>query len=127
MGNAFWIFFFRLLKATNFYLLSFISELIHRQRSALRVFHHLFGLLLKPLLFLGLGCERDAMRLGVVVLIQIGEGGEAIGGSLFRLAAAVHLGIDGKGRAPHVDHLALEGDDVASEDGKLEIDAVKHQ
>ncbi len=62
-----------------------------------------------------------------MVLVQIREGGEAICGGLLGLATAIHLGVDGEGRAPHVDHLALEGDDVAGENGKFVIDAVKHQ
>ena len=101
--------------------------MIHRQSPLFGVFQHLQGLLLQPSLFFGLGGENDAVGLGVVVLVQIGESGETVGGGLFGLAAAVHLGIDGEGGAPCVDHLALEGDDVAGEDGKLEVDAVKHQ
>lgn len=62
-----------------------------------------------------------------MVFVQIGEGGEAICGCFFGLATAIHLGVDGEGRAPHVDHLALEGDDVAGENGEFVIDAVKHQ
>ena len=63
----------------------------------------------------------------MMVLVQIREGGETVGGGLLGLAAAVHLGVNGEGRAPHVDHLALEGDDVTGKDGELVIDAVKHQ
>ena len=101
--------------------------MIHRQSPSFGIFQHLQGLLLQPSLFFGLGGEDDAVGLGVVVLVQIGESGETVGGGLFGLAAAVHLGIDGEGGAPCVDHLALEGDDVAGEDGEFEIDAVEHQ
>lgn len=88
---------------------------------------HLQGLLLEPALLFGLWGEDNAMGFGVVVLVQVGESGEAVSCGLLGLAAAVHLGIDGEGGAPYMDHLALEGDDVAGEDGELEVDAVKHQ
>jgi len=100
---------------------------IHCQCALFGVFEDFEGLLLEPLLFLGLGSEGDAMGSGVMVLVQIGEGGEAIGGGFFRLAAAVHLGVDGEGAASRVDHLALEGDDITSKDGKLEVDAMQHE
>ena len=67
------------------------------------------------------------MGLGMMVLVQIGEGGKPIGGGLLGLTAAIHLGVDREGGATHVDHLALEGDDVAGKDGELEIDAVEYQ
>ena len=67
------------------------------------------------------------MRSGMVVFVQVGESGEAIGGDFLGLTATIHLRIDGQGAASHRDDLALEGDDVASEDWELEIDAVKHK
>ena len=100
---------------------------IHCQCASLGVLEDFEGLLLEPLLFLGLGGEGDAMGSGVMVLIQIGEGGETIGGGLLWLTAAVHLGVDGEGAASRVDHLALEGDDVAGKDGKLKVDAMQHE
>ena len=100
---------------------------IHCQCASLGVFEHFEGLLLEPLLFLGLGGEGDAMGPGVMVLVQIGEGGEAIGGGLLWLTAAIHLGVNGEGAASCVDHLALEGDDVTGKNGKLEVDAVQHE
>lgn len=101
--------------------------IIHRQRPSLRVFHHLFGLLLKPAFLVRFRGEGDAMGLGAMVFVQVGEGGEAVGGRLFGFTAAVHLGVDGEGALACVDHLALEGDDVASEDRELEIDAMEYQ
>ena len=67
------------------------------------------------------------MGLGVVVFVEIGEGGEAVGGYFFRLAAAVHLCVNREGAAPGGDYLALVGDDVARENRELEVDAVEHQ
>ena len=104
-----------------------ITSLIHCHGPSFGILHHFLGLLLQPAFLVSLRGDDDAVGLGVVVLVQIREGGEAVGSCLFGLAAAIHLGIDGKGRAPHMDHLALEGDDVAGEDGKLEVDAVKYQ
>lgn len=63
----------------------------------------------------------------MMVLIQIREGGESVGGDLLRLTAAVHLGIDGQCAFPCVDHLAFESDNVTGENGELEVDAVEHQ
>lgn len=101
--------------------------LVHRFCSVFGFFQYFQSLLLKPLFLFRFRRDDDAMGLGVVVLIEIGEGGEAIGSGLFGFATPVHLGIDGECRAPGVDHLTLKGDDVAGEDGKLEVDAVKHQ
>ena len=67
------------------------------------------------------------MRLAAVVLVEIGEGGKAVGGDFLRLAAAVHLGVDRQRAASHMDDLALEGDDVARKNREFEVDAVKHQ
>ena len=67
------------------------------------------------------------MRLGVVVLVKVGESGKAVGSGLFRFATAVHLGLDGEGGASRMDHLAFKGDDVARKDGELEVDAVEHE
>lgn len=67
------------------------------------------------------------MRLGVVVLIQIGEGGEAVGCGLLGLATPIHFCIYGEGGSSGMDHLALEGDDVAGKDRELEVDAMQHQ
>ena len=63
----------------------------------------------------------------MMVLVQIGEGGETVGGRLFGLATAVHLGVDREGAFSRVNHLALEGDDVAGENGEFEIDAVEYK
>ena len=67
------------------------------------------------------------MRLAMMALVKIREGGETIGGNFLGFAAAVHLGVDRQRAAAHVDDFALEGDDVACEDGELEVDAVKHE
>ena len=67
------------------------------------------------------------MRLAVMVLIKIGEGGKAVGGDFFRLAAAVHLRVNRQRAAPDMDDLALVSDNVAREDRKLEIDAVEYE
>ena len=104
-----------------------LSCCIHRQSPALGVLHHLDGLLLQKALLIGFGREGDAVRLAVVVLVEVGEGGEAVGSHFLRLTAAVHLGVDGQGAAPHMDDLALEGDDVARENRELEVDAVEYQ
>ena len=62
-----------------------------------------------------------------MVFVQVGEGGEAVGGDFFRLAAAVHFCVDGQGAASSSDYLALIGDNVARENRELEVDAVEHQ
>ena len=67
------------------------------------------------------------MGLGMVVFVQIGEGGEAVGGDFFGFAAAVHFCVNRQGAAACGDYLALVGDDVARENRELEVDAVKHQ
>ena len=67
------------------------------------------------------------MRLGVVVFVQIGEGGKAVSGDFFGLAAAVHSSINGQGAAPCSNHLTFEGDDVARENRELEVNAMEHQ
>lgn len=104
-----------------------LGKCIHRFSPTFRVLHHLQGLLLQEAFFLRFRFEGDAMRLGMVVLVQIREGGEAIGGNLFGLTATVHLGVDRQGAAPHRDDLALEGDDVARENRELEVDAMQHK
>ena len=67
------------------------------------------------------------MGLGVVVFVQIGEGGEAVGGDFFGFAAAVHLCVNRQGAAPGGDYLALVCDDVARKNRELEVDAVKDE
>ena len=63
----------------------------------------------------------------MVVFVQVGERGEAVGGDLLGLAAAVHLRVDRQSAATHGDDLTLESDDVARENRKLEVDAVEHK
>ena len=67
------------------------------------------------------------MGLGMVVLVEIGECGEAVGGDFFGFAATIHFCVNRQGAASSGDYLALEGDDVARENRELEIDAVEHQ
>ena len=104
-----------------------LNSLIHRQRPLFGSFQYLNGLLLQPLLLFVFRREGDAVRLGVMVLVKVGEGCKAVGSGLFRFTTAVHLGIDGEGRASRMDHLAFEGDDVACKDGELEVDAVEYE
>ena len=118
--NSLWI-------ITLKFVLFVVNSLIHCHGSAFGILHHFLGLLLQPAFLVGLRGDDDAMGLGVMVLVQIREGGKAVSGCFFRFAAPIHLCIYGEGRAPHVDHLALESDDIASEDGELEVDAVEHQ
>ena len=101
--------------------------LVHGFCSVFGFLQYFEGLLLKPFLLFCFGGDNNAMGLGVVVLVQVREGGEAVGCGLFGFTAAIHLGIDGEGGASRVDHLAFEGDDVAGEDGEFEIDAVEYQ
>lgn len=63
----------------------------------------------------------------MVVLIQIGEGGKAVGGDSLGLAAAVHFGIDGQRAASHRDDLALESDNITCKNRELEVDAMEHE
>lgn len=104
-----------------------LPSLVHRPSTSFGVFHHLHGLLLQEFLFLCFGSEGDTMWLAMMVLVQIGERGEAVGGHFFGFAAAVHSGIDRQSAAPHVDDLAFEGDDVARENREFEIDAMQHE
>ena len=67
------------------------------------------------------------MWLGMVILVQIGESGEAVGGDFFGLTAAIHFCVDRQSAATHRDDFALEGNDVARENRELEIDAMEHQ
>lgn len=101
--------------------------LIHRQSPLFRILHHFTRLLLQESFLLRFRLKRDAMRTGMVVFVQVGEGGEAVGGDFFRFAAAVHFCVNGQCAATHGDDLALEGDDVACENRELEVDAVEHQ
>ena len=63
----------------------------------------------------------------MVVFIQIGEGSEAVGSDFFGLATTVHFCIYRQCTAAHGDDLALEGNDVASKNRELEVDAMKHK
>ena len=101
--------------------------LIHRQSPLFRVRHHLQSLLLQEFFLVGLRLKRDAVRARMVVFVQIGEGGETIGGDFFGLAAAVHFCVDGQGAAPGGDYLALESDNVTCENREFEIDAVENE
>ena len=100
--------------------------LIHRLCSPLRVLHHLHGLLPQELLFLGFGRNGNSMRFAVVVLVKVGEGRETIGGDFFRLATAVHFRVNRQGATTYMDDLAFESDNVAREDGELEVDAMQY-
>ena len=104
-----------------------LPGLIHRPSTSFGVFHHLHGLLLQEFLFLCFRGKGDTMWLAMMVLVQIGERGEAVGGHFFGFATAVHLGVDRQSAAPHVDDLAFEGDDVARENREFEIDAMQHK
>jgi len=101
--------------------------LIHRLCSPLRVLHHFHGLLPQELFLLGFGNDGDAMRFAVVILIEVGEGRETIGSNLFGFSAAVHLRVNRQGATTYMDDLALESDDVAREDGELEVNAVQYE
>ncbi len=101
--------------------------LIHRQSPLFRVRHHLQSLLLQEFFLVGLRLKRDAVGTRMVILVQVGERGEAVGGDFFRLAAAVHFCVNGQCAATHGDDLALESDDVASENRELEINAVEDE
>ena len=61
----------------------------------------------------------------MVVFVQIGKGGEAVGSNFFGLAAAVHFCVDRQSASTDIHDLALESDDVARENRKLEIDAME--
>ena len=104
-----------------------LPSLVHRPSTSFGVFHHLHGLLLQEAFFIGFGSEGDTMWLAVMVLVEIGERGKAVGGHFLRFAAAVHFGVDRQSAAPHVDDLAFEGDDVARENREFEIDAMQHE
>ena len=104
-----------------------LPSLVHRPSASFRVFHHLHGLLLQEAFFIGFGSEGDTMWLAVMVLVEIGERGKAVGGHFLRFAAAVHFGVDRQSAAPHMDDLAFEGDDVARENREFEIDAMQHE
>ena len=67
------------------------------------------------------------MGTGMMVFVQIGESGEAVGSNLFGLAATVHLCIDRQGAATHRDNLALKSDDVTRENRELEVDTMEHK
>lgn len=104
-----------------------LPGLVHRPSASFGVFHHLHGLLLQEFLFLCFGSEGDTMWLAVMVLVEIGEGGKAVGSHFFGFAAAVHLGVDRQSAATHMDDLAFEGDNVACENREFEIDAMQHE
>ena len=101
--------------------------LIHRHSPLLRILHHLQSLLLQELFFLGFKRKRDAVGTGMMVFVQVREGGETVGGDFFGLAAAVHFCVDGQGTATGGDYLALESDNVAGENREFEIDAVENE
>ena len=63
----------------------------------------------------------------MMVFVEVGECGKAIGGDLFRFAAAVHFGVDCQSAATNRDDFAFEGDDVARENRELEVDAVEYK
>lgn len=107
--------------------INFFRGCIHRFGSFFRVLHHLQSLLLQEFLLFCFGDERHAMGLGMVVLVKIGESGEAVSGDFFGFAAAVHFCVNRQGAAACGDYLALEGDNVARENRELEVDAVEHQ
>ena len=67
------------------------------------------------------------MRLGMMVFIEIGEGGETVSGNFFGFAAAIHFRINSKCAATHGNDLALEGDNVTRENRELEVDAMEHE
>ncbi len=104
-----------------------LMPLVHRLCSPFRVLHHLQCLLLQELFFFCFRLKRDAVWTGMMVLIQIGESGEAIGGNLFGFATAVHLRVNRQSATTHRNDFTLERDDVAREDRELEVDAVKHE
>ena len=101
--------------------------LIHRHSPLLRVFHHLQSLLPQEFFFLCFRRKRDAVGTGMVVFIQIGEGGETVGGDFFGLAAAVHFGVNGQGTTANGNDFALESDDVAGENREFKINAVEDE
>lgn len=101
--------------------------LIHCQSPLLRVLHHLQSLLLQEAFFLGFRLKRDAVGTGMVVFVQIGESGEAVGGDFFGFAAAVHLRVNRQCAATNGDDFALEGDDVARKNRELEVDAMEDE
>ena len=63
----------------------------------------------------------------MVVFIQIGESGEAVGGDFFGLTAAVHFRVDRQSASTDIHDLALESDDVARENRELEINAMEDE
>ena len=63
----------------------------------------------------------------MVVLVQIGEGCEAIGGDFFGFAAAVHLCINRQCAAANGNDFTLESDNVAGKNRELEVDAVEDE
>ena len=101
--------------------------LIHRQSPLFRILHHFTRLLLQEFFLVGLRLKRDAVRARMVVFVQIGESGKAVGGDFFGLAAAVHFCVNRQSAASSGDYLALEGDDVACENRELEVDAVEDE
>ena len=101
--------------------------LVHRLSPFLRVLHYLLSLLLQEPFFLCFRLDCNAMRFGMVVFVQVGEGGKAVGGDFLGFAAAVHFCIHSQGAATYGDDLALESDDVTSENRELEVDAMEHQ
>ena len=104
-----------------------LPGLVHRPSASFGVFHHLHGLLLQEAFFIGFGSEGDTMWLAVMVLVEIGERGKAVGGHFLRFAAAVHFGVDRQSAAPHMDDLAFESDDVARKNRELEVDAMQYK
>ena len=101
--------------------------LIHRQSPLFRVRHHLQSLLLQEFFLVGLRLKRDAVGTGMMVFVQIGESGKAVGGDFFGFSTAVHFCVDGQGAAPGGDYLALESDNVTCENREFEIDAVENE
>ena len=97
------------------------------QSASLRLFEDFFCLLVEPFLFVSLRLDDHAVRLGVMILIEIREGGEAVGGNLTRLAAAVHLGVDSQGGASSCYDFAFISYYISCENRELEVDAMEHQ
>lgn len=100
---------------------------VHCLGASFRVFEYFDGLLVEPAFLVGFRCYDHAMRLGMVVFVEIREGGESVGGDFFRLAAAIHLGVNRQCGTSCSDDFALEGDDVAGKNRELEVNAMKHE
>lgn len=102
-----------------------LMPLIHRQSPLFRILHHFTRLLLQEFFLVGLRLKRDAVRARMVVFVQIGESGKAVGGDFFGFATAVHLRVNRQCAATHGDDLALESDNVAGKNRELEVNAVE--